>query len=77
MYTTSDDMTRALIQVPMILYTAEQIMVGQVLVSLFRRWERREAALLKLEDEERQARESPATLHEGDESQLEKGDTVA
>ncbi|ORY26800.1 putative sodium bile acid cotransporter [Naematelia encephala] len=40
MYTTSDDMTRALIQVPMILYTAEQIVVGQVLVYLFRRWER-------------------------------------
>ena len=38
MYATSDDQTRALIQVPMILYTAEQILVGQVLVWLFKRW---------------------------------------
>lgn len=42
MYSTSDDMTRALIQVPMILYTAEQILVGQVLVWLFKRWLRRD-----------------------------------
>jgi sodium/bile acid cotransporter 7 len=38
MYASSDDQTRALIQVPMILYTAEQILVGQVLVWLFKRW---------------------------------------
>lgn len=38
MYTSADDQTRALIQVPMILYTAEQILVGQVLVWLFKRW---------------------------------------
>lgn len=38
MYTSADDRTRALIQVPMILYTAEQILVGQVLVFLFKRW---------------------------------------
>lgn len=38
MYASSTDMTRALIQVPMILYTAEQILVGQVLVVLFKRW---------------------------------------
>jgi len=38
MYASSNDQTRALIQVPMILYTAEQILVGQVLVWLFKRW---------------------------------------
>ena len=38
MYSSATDMQRALIQVPMILYTAEQIMVGQVLVWLFKRW---------------------------------------
>lgn len=38
MYATSDDMTRALLQVPMILYTAEQILVGQVLIALCQRW---------------------------------------
>jgi len=38
MYASSDDQTRALIQVPMILYTAENILVGQVLVWLFKRW---------------------------------------
>jgi sodium/bile acid cotransporter 7 len=38
MYASSDDQTRALIQVPMILYTAEQILVGQLLVWLFKRW---------------------------------------
>ena len=27
-----------MIQVPMILYTAEQILVGQVLVFMFKRW---------------------------------------
>lgn len=42
MYTTADDRTRALIQVPMILYTAEQILVGQVLVWLFKRWTRQD-----------------------------------
>jgi sodium/bile acid cotransporter 7 len=38
MYSTATDETRALIQVPMILYTAEQILVGQVMVALFKRW---------------------------------------
>ena len=38
MYTSADNRTRALIQVPMILYTAEQILVGQVLVFMFKRW---------------------------------------
>jgi len=38
MYSTSSDQTRALIQVPMILNNAEQILVGQVLVWLFKRW---------------------------------------
>lgn len=38
MYVSADDRTRALIQVPMILYTAEQILIGQVLVFLFKRW---------------------------------------
>lgn len=38
MYSTASDQTRALIQVPMILNNAEQILVGQVLVWLFRRW---------------------------------------
>ncbi|KAL1410013.1 LRR receptor-like serine/threonine-protein kinase RGI2 [Vanrija albida] len=38
MYTTSTDMTRALIQVPMILYTVEQILVGQVLIAMCQRW---------------------------------------
>lgn len=38
MYSSADDQTRALIQVPMILYTAEQILVGQVLVWWFKRW---------------------------------------
>jgi sodium/bile acid cotransporter 7 len=38
MYASSNDRTRALIQVPMILYTAEQILVGQLLVWLFKRW---------------------------------------
>lgn len=38
MYASANDQTRSLIQVPMILYTAEQILVGQVLVWLFKRW---------------------------------------
>jgi sodium/bile acid cotransporter 7 len=38
MYSSADDQTRALIQVPMILYTAEQILVGQALVWVFKRW---------------------------------------
>jgi sodium/bile acid cotransporter 7 len=38
MYASSTDSTRALLQVPMILYTAEQILIGQVLVWLFKRW---------------------------------------
>lgn len=38
MYGSADDQTRALIQVPMILYTAEQILVGQALVWVFKRW---------------------------------------
>lgn len=38
MYTSANNRTRALIQVPMILYTAEQILVGQVLVFMFKRW---------------------------------------
>lgn len=41
MYSSATDKQRALIQVPMILYTAEQIMVGQVLVWLFKRWLRK------------------------------------
>lgn len=48
MYASSDDRIRALIQVPMILYTAEQILVGQVLVWLFKRW----LAMDQREDEE-------------------------
>jgi sodium/bile acid cotransporter 7 len=48
MYASSDDQTRALIQVPMILYTAEQILVGQVLVWWFKRW----IAKDQLKDEE-------------------------
>ena len=38
MYSTASDQTRALIQVPMILNNAEQILVGQVLVWVFKRW---------------------------------------
>jgi sodium/bile acid cotransporter 7 len=38
MYSSADDQTRALIQVPMILYTAEQIVVGQALIWYFKRW---------------------------------------
>jgi sodium/bile acid cotransporter 7 len=42
MYSTATDKTRALIQVPMILYTAEQILVGQVMVALFKRWNKQD-----------------------------------
>ncbi|RSH80830.1 hypothetical protein EHS25_006999 [Saitozyma podzolica] len=43
MYTTSSDETRALIQIPMVLYNAEQIIVGQIMVAWFKRWMREEA----------------------------------
>ncbi|WWD17583.1 hypothetical protein CI109_102024 [Kwoniella shandongensis] len=56
MYTSSDDMTRALIQVPMILYTAEQILVGQFLVWLFLRWKRIE------EEKERTTQEEAVAI---------------
>ncbi|KAK1922339.1 putative sodium bile acid cotransporter [Papiliotrema laurentii] len=57
MYTTADDKTRALIQVPMILYTAEQILVGQVLVWLFKRW---------LRDDKEEDVETPGAVVEDD-----------
>lgn len=38
MWKTSDDQTRALIEIPVVLYTAEQILVGQVFVYVFKRW---------------------------------------
>jgi sodium/bile acid cotransporter 7 len=43
MYATSSDETRALIQIPMVLYNAEQIIVGQIMVAWFKRWMREEA----------------------------------
>lgn len=48
MYSSADDRTRTSIQVPMILYTAEQILVGQVLVFLFKRWLREDKEDLEI-----------------------------
>jgi sodium/bile acid cotransporter 7 len=62
MYSTSDDMTRALIQIPMILYTAEQIFVGQVLVWLFKRWLKKDAEEKLLQESQPETRESVGTL---------------
>ena len=59
MYITSDDKTRALLQVPMILYTAEQILVGQVLVWLFKRWLKKDAEKKFLEQELSQPERDP------------------
>ena len=44
MYPTASDMVRASVQIPVILYTAEQIFVGQFMVWYFRRWLARDRA---------------------------------
>ncbi|KAK2061181.1 sodium/bile acid cotransporter [Colletotrichum caudatum] len=43
MWTASDDLTRALIQIPVLLYTIEQVFMAQILVYVFKRYLRRAA----------------------------------
>jgi solute carrier family 10 (sodium/bile acid cotransporter), member 7 len=68
MWKASDDRTRALIQMPMVLYTAEQILVAQVLVNIFKRWIKREEELEeKTQDEEGviDVGKDESSLHDG------------
>lgn len=46
MYVSSDNRTRSLIQIPVILYTVEQIFVGQFMIWYFKRWLARDKAKL-------------------------------
>lgn len=38
MWAAADDATRARLQIPLVLYTAEGILIAQVLVFFFKRW---------------------------------------
>ncbi|KAK1974969.1 hypothetical protein LZ30DRAFT_738990 [Colletotrichum cereale] len=54
MWSASDDLTRALIQIPVLLYTIEQVFMAQILVYVFK-WYLRRAAKAEAgaaEDEE-------------------------
>jgi sodium/bile acid cotransporter 7 len=44
MYPTASDLVRASVQIPVILYTAEQIFIGQFMVWYFKRWLARDKA---------------------------------
>lgn len=55
MYTSSSDRTRALIQIPVVLYTVEQVFVGQFMIWYFKRWlakDKAKAAAMAAEAEE-------------------------
>ncbi|KAJ0136383.1 putative membrane protein, partial [Colletotrichum tanaceti] len=43
MWTASDDLTRALVQIPVLLYTIEQVFMAQILVYVFKRYLRKAA----------------------------------
>lgn len=55
MYTSSDNRTRSLIQIPVILYTVEQIFVGQFMIWYFKRWLAKDRARLDAEVGEKEA----------------------
>lgn len=50
MWTQSDDLTRALIQIPVLLYTIEQVFMAQILVYVFK-WYLRRAAKAEGDEE--------------------------
>ena len=54
MYPTASDLVRASVQIPVILYTAEQIFVGQFMVWYFKRWLARDKAKRAQEELERE-----------------------
>lgn len=54
MYPTASDLVRASVQIPVILYTAEQIFVGQFMVWWFKRWLARDKAKRAKEELERE-----------------------
>lgn len=52
MWTEADPLTRAYIEIPVLLYTIEQVFVAQMLVYFFRWWMRREQRKSQAEDED-------------------------
>ena len=69
MYPSASDLVRASIQIPVILYTVEQIFVGQFMVWYFRRWLARDKA--KRENEKLEA-ETGRQFGEGEERSLDE-----
>ncbi len=53
MWTHSDDLTRAFIQIPVLLYTIEQIFMAQVLVYVFKWYLKRDRKALDTDEESR------------------------
>ncbi|KAJ0382915.1 hypothetical protein COL922a_011554 [Colletotrichum nupharicola] len=68
MWTQSDDLTRALIQIPVLLYTIEQVFMAQILVYVFKWYLRRgakaDSETLTTEDEEAGSNSGPGEVRE-------------
>lgn len=73
MYATADDLTRALIQIPVVLYTVEQVFVGQFMIWYFRRW----LAKDKVKRDAEEAAKASGVVESVEDKEIEREERIA